>query len=260
MDIREDTSLEDLIISEYFSKTIQDYFLSLPNCKSANEEIEVFQKIYKEGERGKYFIDTLVENANISPVYCGYAAYGAYRECLKEELSNHKGFILNSGPAFQYLLKSGNIGCWFAIIDLYNLSRNNLDHLKVDDDEYIKVIHFSRRDVNLTAMCEKVPEDILKKVDLSEDIEKVCNYDKIKRVRSKKNKWIALILVMTTGIFDTHRFYVGKKQSGILYLCTLGLLGTGVIVDFATLIANNFTDAQGEYLTSYNFMTVSYYG
>lgn len=37
------------------------------------------------------------------------------------------------------------------------------------------------------------------------------------------------------GIFGFHRFYLGKIPTGILWMCTGGLLGIGTIYDFFTL-------------------------
>jgi len=36
-------------------------------------------------------------------------------------------------------------------------------------------------------------------------------------------------------VFGAHRFYLGKWITGIIYLCTAGLAGIGVIYDFYTL-------------------------
>ena len=45
------------------------------------------------------------------------------------------------------------------------------------------------------------------------------------------NKWIALALCILLGYLGIHRFYEGKMWTGILWLCTAGLLGGGVVVD-----------------------------
>lgn len=45
----------------------------------------------------------------------------------------------------------------------------------------------------------------------------------------------AWILLTFLGAFGVHRFYMGKWGTGILYLCTVGLLGLGIIYDFWTL-------------------------
>lgn len=45
----------------------------------------------------------------------------------------------------------------------------------------------------------------------------------------------AWLLLTFLGVFGIHRFYMGKIFTGILYLCTAGLLGFGVLYDFWTL-------------------------
>ncbi|MCX7635921.1 MAG: TM2 domain-containing protein [Syntrophales bacterium] len=46
---------------------------------------------------------------------------------------------------------------------------------------------------------------------------------------------LAWILLTFLGVFGIHRFYMGKWATGLLYLCTAGLLGVGYIYDFWTL-------------------------
>ncbi len=43
------------------------------------------------------------------------------------------------------------------------------------------------------------------------------------------------ILLTFLGVFGVHRFYLGKIPTGLLYLCTLGLFGVGILYDFLTL-------------------------
>ena len=43
------------------------------------------------------------------------------------------------------------------------------------------------------------------------------------------------LLLTFLGAFGAHRFYMGKWGTGLLYLCTLGLLGIGILYDFWTL-------------------------
>ena len=45
----------------------------------------------------------------------------------------------------------------------------------------------------------------------------------------------AWILLSFLGFLGLHRFYMGKIGTGILYLCTLGLFGIGIIYDWWTL-------------------------
>ncbi len=46
---------------------------------------------------------------------------------------------------------------------------------------------------------------------------------------------LAWILLTFVGVFGVHRMYMGKWLTGIIYLCTGGLLGFGVLYDFWTL-------------------------
>ena len=45
----------------------------------------------------------------------------------------------------------------------------------------------------------------------------------------------AWILLTFLGVFGSHRFYMGKWLSGVLYLLTVGLGGIGIIYDYWTL-------------------------
>ena len=60
---------------------------------------------------------------------------------------------------------------------------------------------------------------------------------------------VAWILLTFLGIFGGHRFYLGKWLSGLLWLCTGGLLMLGVVYDFWTLndqlTIRNATARQG---------------
>jgi TM2 domain-containing membrane protein YozV len=53
---------------------------------------------------------------------------------------------------------------------------------------------------------------------------------------------IAWLLLTFLGAFGIHRFYQGKIGTGLLYLCTFGLLGFGILYDFLTL--NDQIDEQ----------------
>lgn len=51
----------------------------------------------------------------------------------------------------------------------------------------------------------------------------------------KNDYTVAWLLLTFLGLFGIHRFYLGKIFTGILYLCTGGLLGFGILYDFLTL-------------------------
>ena len=49
------------------------------------------------------------------------------------------------------------------------------------------------------------------------------------------NYTIAWVLLTFLGLLGLHRFYMGKWVTGIIYLCTAGLVGIGYLYDFLTL-------------------------
>lgn len=46
---------------------------------------------------------------------------------------------------------------------------------------------------------------------------------------------VAWLLLTFLGVFGAHRFYLGKWITGLVYLCTLGLCGLGILYDYWTL-------------------------
>lgn len=51
-----------------------------------------------------------------------------------------------------------------------------------------------------------------------------------------KNKWVAFFLCLFLGVFGIHKFYEGKILMGIVYICTGGCCGIGVIIDLILLL------------------------
>ena len=51
-----------------------------------------------------------------------------------------------------------------------------------------------------------------------------------------RNKWVAFLLCFFVGYLGAHKFYEGKILAGILYLCTLGIMGVGVIIDLIAIL------------------------
>ena len=62
---------------------------------------------------------------------------------------------------------------------------------------------------------------------------------------SEKSYWITLLLAAFLGTLGAHRFYTGKKATGILYLFTFGGGGIGWIVDVILAAAGMFPDREG---------------
>ncbi len=61
---------------------------------------------------------------------------------------------------------------------------------------------------------------------------------------SDRNRLATLLLCLLLGWLGAHRFYVGKIGTGILWLCTLGFLGIGVIYDLVLIATGEFRDDQ----------------
>lgn len=51
-----------------------------------------------------------------------------------------------------------------------------------------------------------------------------------------KNKYVALALCLFFGWLGAHRFYEGKYVTGIIYLCSFGLFGFGILIDLIILL------------------------
>jgi TM2 domain-containing membrane protein YozV len=66
-------------------------------------------------------------------------------------------------------------------------------------------------------------------------------------ITSDKSKTTTLICacVSLIGIGGIHHFYTGKILSGIIHLCTFGLLWIGTIIDILQILTGTFRDGAG---------------
>jgi TM2 domain-containing membrane protein YozV len=62
---------------------------------------------------------------------------------------------------------------------------------------------------------------------------------------SPRSRGVALVLGIFGGVFGMHRFYVGRVQSGVFQLLTLGGLGIWWLYDMVIIVAGDFEDADG---------------
>lgn len=51
-----------------------------------------------------------------------------------------------------------------------------------------------------------------------------------------KSKWVSFFLCLFLGVFGAHKFYEGRILMGVLYLCTAGVFGIGIILDLISLL------------------------
>ena len=70
--------------------------------------------------------------------------------------------------------------------------------------------------------------------------------------KSNKKRLVALLLAFFLGTLGVHRFYVGKKGSGIaMVLLTISIIGILVssiwaFVDFLMIATGSFTDSENK--------------
>lgn len=62
---------------------------------------------------------------------------------------------------------------------------------------------------------------------------------------SRCKRWAAFFLCLLLGVLGVHRFYVGKIGTGLIYLCTGGLFGIGLLYDLLMILTGNFRDGMG---------------
>lgn len=55
----------------------------------------------------------------------------------------------------------------------------------------------------------------------------------------------AILITWLLGCLGVHRFLSGKIGTGVLWLCTLGFMGIGTIIDLIMVIMGKFTDKDG---------------
>ena len=69
---------------------------------------------------------------------------------------------------------------------------------------------------------------------------------------SEKSRGVAFALAALLGPFGAHRFYVGKTQSGILMLCTVGGLGLWYLYDLIMVAGGSFRDVEGRLVSRWD--------
>ena len=65
---------------------------------------------------------------------------------------------------------------------------------------------------------------------------------------SDKKKYLAAILALLLGFVGAHRFYVGKTESGVFQIITLGGFFLWAIADLIIILFGEFKDSDGRKL------------
>jgi hypothetical protein len=64
-------------------------------------------------------------------------------------------------------------------------------------------------------------------------------------VHAPKRRKTALLLCLFLGWMGAHHYYLGRRSTGRLYMCTCGLLFVGVIVDLVLILTGSIEDSYG---------------
>ena len=72
---------------------------------------------------------------------------------------------------------------------------------------------------------------------------------------SPRSRTVALLLAFFLGFTGAHRFYVGKTQTAVLQLLTLGGLGIWWFADLIMIAAGAFRDDDGRLVSSWETET-----
>ena len=67
-------------------------------------------------------------------------------------------------------------------------------------------------------------------------------------VHPPRRRWTTFALCLFLGWTGSHRFYVGKRTTGRIYLMTGGIFFLGVVVDLALILTGDFKDRFGRTL------------
>jgi len=68
---------------------------------------------------------------------------------------------------------------------------------------------------------------------------------------SPKSRTVALILAAVLGFFGAHRFYVGKNNTAVLQILTLGGLGLWWLYDVILIASGSFRDHEGRLVSNW---------
>lgn len=214
-----------------------------------NEENKDIQKeikrILKEYKKNEYFDELYggYTNKEIIEMDLNVSEYEGYKfpaklvgdeyngeECIKVYIKAHDDSYVHIGYVPKDELEE--IAEWITRSDLrcdgnISIIGGRYKHCEIEEnDEYEEV--------------EKVVvEELTYGIEVNllfYDDSKVKIDNNEKNIQKENNsKTIEWFLCLFFGYLGVHKFYIGDKASGLLYLCTFGLLGIGWLVDLFTI-------------------------
>lgn len=135
--------------------------------------------------------------------------YGQAYNAVKDTISGNITELFDDTSVMNFVIVSDGSG---HILDLPTYTMNTLD-----EETYAEV--------------EKEYQDYLAAIKKKREEEEAAQAAE----DAKHNPTVMLLLCLFLGFFGAHKFYQGKKGMGVLYLCTVGLFGIGVMFDLIKL-------------------------
>lgn len=87
---------------------------------------------------------------------------------------------------------------------------------------------------------------------VSRDIPRMHSTSVPAHTPSDKSRGVATALTAILGPFGAHRFYLGRPESGVLMLLTLGGLGVWWVYDLILVASGSFRDGEGRLVTRWD--------
>ena len=245
-------------VVDTFSSLMQPPKIKVTASRKANAPID---SLTDENGKQYYYVDDTVKN--LTGITNEMLENAPQTETVLADFKNFVGdsVVLGYNVNFDISFLYHHCADYFRndYIDVYKLAKLLLPELKpkklVNVAEYFHVdvqnAHRAMKDCQMTKVCYeglrdimyktyKTPEFFIQKQVVEKRTQKEDSMRTVKirisRRKLPKNKWVAFLLCLLLGWAGAHRFYEGKYFTGVLYLCTLGLFGIGIVIDLLRIL------------------------